>query len=70
MCKKERTYNKVRIEVCRNCHGVGLIRTEGNNYGNQGLQQCPICRGSGRVKKTMNVNITIEPCAGDFRTVK
>jgi DnaJ-class molecular chaperone len=68
MCKKERTYDKVRIEVCRNCHGAGLIHADAD--GNPKLSKCPICGGSGRVKKTVNIDITIEPYTGDLHAMK
>lgn len=39
------------LEVCRNCLGKGSVDGE----------RCKICLGSGMVKKTWDVKITIEP---------
>ncbi len=60
MCKKERTYDKVRIEVCRNCQGIGMVQPDDEPR----PSKCPVCAGSGRIKKTVNIEITIEPYAG------
>jgi DnaJ-class molecular chaperone len=60
MCKKERTYEKERIEVCRNCHGAGLAPTDDGQVSGK----CPVCGGSGRIKKRVNIEITIEPYPG------
>lgn len=66
MSEKVRNYNKESIEVCRNCKGTGVAYTvpELHPCGKEDDPQpyeCPICRGSGRVKKTLNIKITIEP---------
>lgn len=39
------------LEVCRNCKGKGSV---------DGVR-CELCLGSGMVKKTWEINITIEP---------
>lgn len=58
MGKKERYYERERIEVCRNCQGFGLVLLDGEFLPST---TCPVCEGSGRVKKTSKVAITIEP---------
>jgi len=45
-------YNKVRIEVCRNCLGSGATLT---------FDPCPVCGGGGTVRKKLKIEITIEP---------
>lgn len=69
MSEKVRNYEKESIEVCRNCKGTGIVYTvpEFHPYGREDDPQpceCPVCRGSGRVKKTLNIEITIEPYPG------
>ena len=66
MSEKVRNYDKESIEVCRNCKGTGVAYTvpEFHPYGKEDDPQpyeCPVCQGSGRVKKTLNIEITIEP---------
>ena len=63
---KTRNYISDRIEICRNCLGVGMVEEE--KGGLAGLLrpgfnevECPVCGGSGRVKKTADITITIEP---------
>jgi len=56
MSEKVRNYEKESIEVCRNCKGTGIAYTvpEFHPYGREDDPQpyeCPVCRGSGRVKK-------------------
>lgn len=56
--------NKVRevkrgsVEICRNCQGSGTVV---GNAGGDSVQQCPVCLGSGRVKRMLNITITIVP---------
>ena len=50
--KKEREYNYDRIELCRNCHGLGRV---------MGVKGCPVCEGNGVVKKTVRIAVSIEP---------
>ena len=62
MSEKVRNYEKESIEVCRNCKGTGIAYTvpEFHPYGREDDPQpyeCPVCRGSGRVKKTLNIEI-------------
>ena len=69
MSEKVRNYDTERIEVCRNCKGTGVAYTEPefHPYGKEDDPQpyeCPVCQGSGRVKKTLNIKITIEPYPG------
>ena len=52
---KTRNYKFDKIEICRNCLGMGLL---------DGLftaKQCPVCEGSGRVDKTTEITITVGP---------
>lgn len=56
MKTKNITYSK--IEICRNCCGVGFVA---NGYNGQAQPVCPVCGGSGKIKKTTDVTITIEP---------
>lgn len=69
MSEKVRNYDKESIEVCRNCKGTGVAYTlpEFHPYGKEDAPEpyeCPVCQGSGRVKKTLNIEITIEPYPG------
>ena len=67
--EKRTEFTRNTIEVCRNCKGTGIAYTvpEFHPYGREDDPQpyeCPVCRGSGRVKKTLNIEITIEPYPG------
>lgn len=65
--RKERHFDKKTVEICRNCQGTGRViptPCAGPNPGEQIPIVCPVCRGSGRVKKTKNIKITIEPYPG------
>lgn len=69
MSEKVRNYDKESIEVCRNCKGTGVAYTvqEFHPCGKEDdprPYECPVCRGSGRIKKTLNIEITIEPYPG------
>ncbi len=44
---------KRALEVCRNCWGKGSDESTG--------EKCGICGGSGMVKKTWEITITIDP---------
>jgi DnaJ-class molecular chaperone len=67
MCKKERDYDKApRIEMCRNCRGAGMIRVDDAST----PSMCPVCGGSGRVKKTVKIHLVVEPYTGDLHTLK
>lgn len=68
--EKKRTYRKETIEVCRNCKGCGVIQPtpEFHPHGREILPapvQCPVCTGSGRVKRTAYIEITIAPYPDD-----
>jgi len=65
---KIRNYISDRIEICRNCLGTGTVEEE--KGGITGLfrpgflkAECPVCGGSGRVRKIVDITITIEPYA-------
>lgn len=59
MMEKVRNVTKQRVEVCRNCNGLGLI-----NMGDRAkTRSCSICEGSGHVVKTLEIAITITPYA-------
>lgn len=69
MSEKVRNYDKESIEVCRNCKGTGVAYTvpEFHPYGKEDdpiPYKCPVCNGSGRVKKRLKIEITIEPYPG------
>ncbi len=63
--KKVRQYTNERIETCRNCRGAGKVAQRlpafepVERIGK--FERCPVCKGSGWVKKTANIEVTIEP---------
>lgn len=72
MYEKVRNYKNERIEVCRNCQGTGIAYTvpEFHHYGKEDAPEpyeCPVCKGSGRIRKTQNIEITIEPYRNDSK---
>ena len=59
--EKTRQFDFEKIEVCRNCGGTGKEKTV------LGLlrSRCPVCEGSGRVKKTTEITITVRAFRGE-----
>lgn len=55
--EKMREYEFTKIEICRNCGGTGRERSV------LGLikGECPVCDGSGRVRKTTEITVTVRP---------
>lgn len=69
MCEKVSHFDKECIEICRNCKGTGVVYTvpELHPYEKEDdlePDECLICKGSGRVKKMLNIEIAIEPYKG------
>lgn len=63
---KQRTYNFSKIEICRNCQGSGIVKPDKGFFERMldcphRMVTCPVCQGSGRVDKTTEINITVEP---------
>lgn len=56
---KEREHTSERIELCRNCGGTGLADDAGLLTVRK--VTCQVCKGSGRIDKTIRVNVTIKP---------
>ena len=52
---KQIAYNSSRIDVCRNCGGIGTLHNE-TGYS----VTCPVCDGKGRVRRTTEGVLTIE----------
>lgn len=52
-------FKQESTEKCRNCKGTGRIGIE--EYGRVKTISCPICNGSGYVKKTIEGTVTITP---------
>lgn len=70
MFEKVRTYNKTKVEVCRNCQGSGIVysRPEFHPCGKESdmeSYECSVCAGSGRVEKKLDITITINPYCGE-----
>lgn len=60
--RKERRYKKTLIQVCRNCQGSGTVAADPATSADPKKQiTCPVCEGSGRVNKLLDIDITIEP---------
>ena len=55
--EKCRAFSYDKIEVCRNCNSEGRIPEDGR----PGFTLCPICCGSGLVKKHYEGTVTMEP---------
>lgn len=67
--EKVRNINRERIEVCRNCQGSGITYPvpdfHAHSKGELEPTTCPVCEGSGRITKKLNVSITITPYKED-----
>lgn len=50
--KKEKNYNYDKVELCRNCHGLGRMMD---------VNKCPVCDGKGLIKKVVAITVSIEP---------
>lgn len=55
--EKVREYEFEKIEVCRNCGGTGREKTIMGLLRNA----CEVCNGSGRVRKTTEIKVTVKP---------
>lgn len=56
------TFRKRRVELCGACFGGGFApAAEGATV----MPVCPVCAGSGRVAKTWEGTVTVEPYAPD-----
>lgn len=69
MSKKVRNYSKEFVDVCRNCKGSGIVYPvpDFHPHGKEQVPEpceCSVCNGSGRVKKKLDIEITIEPYTG------
>lgn len=58
---KTTTYNYSRICQCRNCEGRGTV----NHPLTGEPRTCPMCEGSGKVKKVNSGTVTVEPYKED-----
>ena len=55
--EKRREFARNSIEVCRNCKNEGMVVVK--NY--SALMPCPVCEGSGLVRKRIVGEVTVEP---------
>ncbi len=57
---KIKPFKKSHVEVCRNCRGEGWVMpTEGSDIHTR--TKCPVCKGSGKMRKTTEGTVTVEP---------
>lgn len=61
-------FNKTEIQICGDCKGEGKVwkQTEPARHGSSDYEighfnTCSTCGGTGRVKVTKDITITIEP---------
>lgn len=54
---KKRPFKYTKIDLCRNCQGCGVVEAE--DFGRM-MPVCPVCGGTGRIKKTIEGTVTIE----------
>lgn len=58
--EKRREFSRTSVEVCRNCKADGYV--SGIDVSCETvITKCPICGGSGLIKKTTVGMITVEP---------
>lgn len=63
--EKRTEFTRDTIEVCRNCKAEGMATVEefdaaGNHTGRH-KETCPVCGGSGLVRKHIEGSVTVEP---------
>lgn len=57
--EKRTEFTRNTIEVCRNCKAEGKVEVESLNGGHK--VKCPICGGSGLVRKHIEGFVSVEP---------
>lgn len=57
--EKRREFSRDTIEVCRNCRSEGEVAVE--SFNGERRVPCPICGGSGLVRKRIEGTVTVEP---------
>ncbi len=57
--EKRRKFSHYTIEECRNCKAEGMV--EADRFNGSHKAKCPICGGSGLVRKHIEGSVTIEP---------
>lgn len=62
--EKRTEFTRDAIEVCRNCKASGTVKV-GDSFGGGILRSrsevCPVCGGSGLIRKHIEGFVTIEP---------
>jgi DnaJ-class molecular chaperone len=64
MFRKVKKYDKTHIDLCRNCAGEGIVAASPPASSAPrpcSSETCSVCGGSGRVRKTTRIEVTIEP---------
>lgn len=61
---RQKVVKHEKIELCRNCHGEGVVEVDPITALST-PERCPVCQGSGLIKKTKDITITIEPYTND-----
>lgn len=59
--EKRTEFTRNTIEVCRNCKAEGKVEVEMFNGNGKARIDCPICGGSGIVRKHIEGSVTVEP---------
>lgn len=57
--EKRREFTRDTIEVCRNCKAEGKVEVD--SFNGRHRVTCPICSGSGLVRKHIEGSVAIEP---------
>lgn len=57
--EKRREFARDSIEVCRNCKNDGVVVVE--SFNGHHKVPCPVCEGSGLVRKRIIGEVTVEP---------
>ena len=61
---KRTEFARDTIEVCRNCRAIGMVRVADANGGRvfgTHSEVCPVCGGSGLVRKRIEGFVCVEP---------
>lgn len=59
--EKVKVFHRDIVEACRNCRGEGYVAKPSTGKSYYGKETCPVCEGSGLIRKRIEGSVTVEP---------